>query len=350
MTHSDHGKKIISAAMKRILREWIAKFGVRHLCGTKQMCLRDDEAAVTCLVKNGQYYIEAFIDHYLKMGFRHIFLLDNVSTDETVRLASRYASVSVYQTSLPVSKYQAILKKTIAQKTIAGGWCLDADIDEFFEYPCSDKIDLSGFLHYLNRNGYDAVITQMLDLFADKPLSSLCNFMQQEDVKSNYRMYDLSTIDSVDYLNADLSRQFAGQNQISNSDIKLLYGGIRKKLYGLNCLLTKHSLFSMRSRLRLFPHVHFVDNVKVADVSAVLRHYKLTQNAISLADQNRSSFTGTAKGYSDFINLIITKPDFRIADGCAKELTYIDQLIEDGFVVVSSKYRVFVDNFHAERS
>ena len=61
----------------------------------------------------------------------------------------------------------------------------DADIDEFFDFPGSDVMELREFLDYLNRNQFTAVMTQLLDMFSDQPLSHLVQ-KQQEDLKDVY--------------------------------------------------------------------------------------------------------------------------------------------------------------------
>ena len=158
---------------KRRIRERLLPFRFRHISGPKRVVLADDEAAVTCVLKNGEYYLNAFVEHYTKLGFRHIFLLDNGSTDATVAMARKHDNVSVYQCDLPIEANQGAFKKCLAELVVPSGWCLDADIDEFFDYPFSATMDLSQFLRYLNRRQFSAVIAQMLDMFSDKPLSAL---------------------------------------------------------------------------------------------------------------------------------------------------------------------------------
>jgi len=316
---------------------------VRHLSGRPSVALQAEEAAVTCLVRNGEYYIRSFIEHYKEKGFRHIFLLDNGSTDGTIPCAAEYPEVSLYQTRLPVSRYQAILKKTLVRKAVRGGWCLDVDIDEFFDYPYSHKVALAEFLRYLNENRYTAVVTQMLDLFSDKPLGHLAE-KQVESIKEQYRYYDLSAVEGVGYGGSEVARRYGAHNELSNANIQLYYGGIRKALYGIHCLLSKHSLFARHGQVELFPHVHFVDRARLADVSCVLKHYKLTSSAMETSLQNKGAFTGTSQGYADFIRLVESQPNGRIGSEHAQELKHLDELIRNGFLVVSDGYRAYVDS------
>ena len=76
-------------------------------------------------------------------------------------------------TEAPYAKYENTMKRYLAETFSAGRWNLCADIDELFDYPFSERIGLNSFLSYLNANSYTAVVTQMLDMFADCPLSEL---------------------------------------------------------------------------------------------------------------------------------------------------------------------------------
>lgn len=336
-------KLLLPPKWRRMIREHIVSMKVTHLYGPKRIRLSRNEAVVTCLVKNGEFYIESFIRHYSQMGFRHIFFLDNGSSDQTISIAKRHKNVSVCQCNLPVDKNQGLFKKYLAQKSAEGGWCLDADIDEFFDYPFSDVIGLREFLEYLNRKQYTAVITQLLDMFSDRPVSHLAK-KQEENLKAVYQYYDISEVTRTDYRVSKIVAMYGHENQISNGNAALISGGIRKTLYGNDCLLTKHSLFLPGKGLELFPHVHFVNNARLADVSCVMHHYKLTSNALDIALQNKERFSANSNGYADFIDVIIKKPDYQIKQNTAVKYGSVNGLVESGFLFMSEEYREYVRN------
>jgi hypothetical protein len=232
----------------------------------------------------------------------------------------------------------------MAKKYAVNGWCLDADIDEFFDYPGSDIMNLQQFLEYLDSNQYTAVLTQLLDMFSDRPLSHLVK--QHESLKQVYQYYDISDVERENYRTAEFVRQNAYLNQISCAETELLFGGVRKSLYGScwveNCLLTKHSLFRMGKGLELFPHVHFVNKAKLADVSCVMLHYKLTSNALETALQNRDSFIAIGKGYNDFVKFCLNNPNYSIKRKTATKYKGASGLIQSGFLFAGPDYRNYV--------
>jgi Glycosyl transferase family 2 len=332
-------KNLLPPIWRRTIRERIVSMNVHLLHGPAAVRLANNEAVVTCVVKNGEFYIEPFIRHYSQMGFRHIFFLDNGSSDQTVAIAKNYLNVSVCSCSLPIETHQALFKKHLARKSAVGGWCLDADIDEFFDYPMSEKVALKDFLEYLNSQRYTAVATQLLDMFSDKAPTALAS--EQGDLTEVYRYYDLSNMTRVGYANSELVQTYARENYLSNQNTALYYGGIRKTLYGNDCLLTKHSLFFLEEDLELFPHVHFVNRARLADVSGVMRHYKLTSNALDIAIQNREGFSGNSKGYRDFIAFLTDKPDQKIERETARKFRGLRDLIESGFIFTSHEYETY---------
>lgn len=336
-----------NTTLRRAVRERLVSLSVTHLHGPKRVRLNQNEAAVTCVVRNGAFYIEAFIRHYKRIGFKHIFFLDNGSSDETLSLIKQHDNVSICASSLPVDANQGIFKKHLAAKSVIGGWCLDADIDELFEYPSSDVLELSGFLDYLNNNRYTAVMTQLLDMFSDQPLDRLARNHEHE-LQRTYRYFDIAAIKKTKYAMSDVATRHGGQNQLADEDSSLYWGGIRKTLYGNDCLLTKHSLFYMGARLDLFPHVHFVNHARLADVSCAMLHYKLTANALDIAQQNSERFTANARSYCAFVDLLMTTPNLQIKRESAHRLDTVNDLVDLGFLTISKKYASYVNMFQRE--
>jgi Glycosyl transferase family 2 len=333
-------KTLIPENWKRHVRELQLLPAFHHLYGPRLIQPSANEAVVTCLVKNGMFYIDHFIDHYFGMGFKHICFLDNGSTDKTLERAKSYNNVTVYRCLWPVETYQGLLKKHLAERAVRAGWCLDVDIDEFFEYPHSDLLPLTHFLEYLNARGYTAVITQMLDMFSERPLSSLAR-QEEENLTRAYEYYDISQVIKTNYLEDPLANLNGHRNVVPGAEASIYRGGIRKSVWGINCLLTKHSLFRTGVGLQLFPHVHFVNGARLADVSCALRHYKFASNAKDEAMQNKAAFVDISHHYSAIIDKIEKSPDLRITSDTAQKLRSASDLLENGFLFASEDYRSY---------
>jgi Glycosyl transferase family 2 len=331
---------LLPVALKSKLREQHIDRNIVHLFGPRSVSLSGDEAAVTCVVKNGAYYIESFIEHYMEMGFSHIFFLDNGSTDDTLSIARRYSNVSASRCTLPINSHQRLFKKHLAKRSVNNAWCLDADIDEFFDYPRSEVVSLHELLKYLNRNHFTAMLTQLLDMFSDMPLSYLTD-EKSENVSEVYRYYDLGDVTKTSYRGSELAVKYASANRLTKNEPLLCWGGVRKALYGNDCLLTKHSLFFVDKKIDLFTHVHFANRASVADVSGVMLHYKLTSNALAMALQNRDNFTQNSKTYGAFVSLLESGSDQTLKRGTTREFVNASELVESEFLSISPAYEEY---------
>jgi hypothetical protein len=337
----DIAKRLLPNTIRRTAREYQVSRSIRHLSGPRRISFGEDEAVVTCVLRNGEYYVDEFIQHYLRMGFRHIFLLDNGSTDRTVDLAAKHSQVTLFQSTLPIHGRQGLFKKYLATRCVAQGWCLDVDVDEFFEYPLSSRLSLCGLLTYFNNRNFTIMLTYMLDMVsAGRPVAS--PVVSNKWLRAAYEYYDISDIRRVPYRDDEISKCYGMNNILPDGGGELYFGGIRKKLFGSrfrDCLLTKHSLFKTSCGLDLFRHVHFVDGGRIADVSGVLLHYKLTDNALACAEQNRDRFKQNAEYYEDMIRVLRADTQRESVNDATVRLRSIDQLVDSGFLFASDVYR-----------
>ena len=289
------------------------------------------------------------------MGFRHIFLLDNGSSDQTIPIAKRHKNVSICQSTFSIEANQGIFKRYLAQHSVEGGWCLDVDIDEFFDYPYSNIISLNEFVEYLNRNAFTAVVTQMLDMFSDRPIFELVKNCEEEDLRTVYPYFAISEITRTRYRESEVALRYGNRNTLSNEGTELYDGGIRKTLLGVNeinghpLLLTKHSLFLPANPLEIFPHVHFQNNARLADLSCVLLHYKLTRNALASALQNRERMPGIGKYYDAIIKYVTEESAHQIKPHATMKFRSTSDLVDCGFLFASEGYREYVKNMSAKQ-
>ena len=315
------------------------RLSVRHLHGPKRIAYAPDELVVVCLARDGRPYIKAFIDHYLSLGVKHIVFLDNDSGDGTVDVAREYERVSVIQSKLSFKKYEFAMKDYLISRFGKGCWSLYVDIDELFDYPYSDVVSLGSLLRYLNEKSYTAVVAQMLDMFPDRALRSRVS-QEDEPLKELYRFYDLSNIEKEDYGRRRVRRS----NAASNKDIKVHKGGIRKDLFDANFLLTKHPFmfFDGEAKHRNNDNgLHGIGNARIADFSCVLYHYKLVdgfrERAVRAAqEENYALATFHYKKYQEMLE---QNPDIKIWRATARKLGNVNELIDNGFLVVSDEYR-----------
>src|SRR5215213_6559146 len=247
---------------------------VEHLHGPEEVAYEADELVVVCLVRDGRPYVKSFVEHYTSMGAKHLFFLDNGSTDGTVEALKGYDNVTVLRTALPYKEYKYLFKQYLIERFgKKDRWSLCADIDELFDYPYSDVVGLDSLLRYLNERSYTAVAAQMLDMFPEEPLSGSGrpSELPDEPLKERHRFYDVSNISRISMRGHPLFRN----NTLESDEVKALRGGIRQTLFGFRANLTKFPLVFSDGRVKPFDgSTHWVDNARIAGLTCVLFHYK----------------------------------------------------------------------------
>src|SRR5829696_3579301 len=318
---------------------------VEHLHGPEEVDYGPDELVVVCLVRDGRPYVKSFVEHYASMGVKHLFFLDNGSTDGTVSVARSYENVTILRTELPYKGYEYSLKQyliTLFGKK--GRWCLCADIDELFDYPYSDVVGLGSLLGYLNANSYTAVAAQMLDMFPEEPLSgSRAANLLDEPLKERHRFYDISNIRRKSF--KELRRRFPN-NTLESDEIELFTGGIRDTIFATDTTLTKHPLVFSDGRIKpMADSAHWVDNARIADLTCVLFHYKFLDGYFhhqAAQAVREGQYNNISPVYKKYLQVLEGTPDLRIKQESSREIESVNDLIENGFLVVSEDYMVLV--------
>ncbi|MFI5347957.1 MAG: glycosyltransferase family 2 protein [Elusimicrobiota bacterium] len=313
--------------------------GIRRVCGPREIACARNEAVVACMVRNGEGYIEQFMEHYFSLGAKHIVFLDNGSADRTIALARRRRGVSVFEYPLPIGRGEMFLRRYLIG-VCRPHWTLCADIDEFFDYPFSGRVGLDGLIEYLNAHSHTALITQMLDMFSREipPVG-------RDFVRADYPFYDVAGIETIDYRDARFGSRLK-DNVVSNDAVKFHLGGVRRSVFGSGNWLTKHSLIRPAEIVLTDPHC--VSRARCADLSGVVFHYKFTPSFHERArDYVATGFGGMPPEYAAILKAGRSPRVFDPAT--ARKFRSIEELVDDGFLVVSDRYRRWVRRLTGRR-
>jgi glycosyltransferase involved in cell wall biosynthesis len=319
---------------------------VEHLHGPKEVPYGPQELVVLCLVRNGMPWMESFIQHYFSLGIKHIVFLDNGSTDDTVSAASRYENVTVLRSKLRVNAYggaaEVLMRQYLISRFGKNRWSLCVDIDELFDYPYSDVISLDSLLGYLNSKSFTAVTAHALDMFPEKPLLERAD-EQDEPLKEVHRFYDLSNL--VRWNKQDRPKMLPRFNNTLESDeVEWFAGGIRDKIFGFKPFLTNFPLVFYDGKT--WPErPHYVHNARIADITCVLFHYKFVKHfrerTVSAMRDWRNSIVSVE--YAKCLEVLDKNPNLQLKHETAREITSVNDLLEDGFLAASDDYVSWVN-------
>ncbi|MCP4397069.1 MAG: glycosyltransferase family 2 protein [bacterium] len=319
----------------------VVAFSITHIYGREDLVCGPDEVIALCLVRDGEEYINAFIEHHLALGVKHIVFLDNGSKDGTIAIASQYPRVTVLQTRLPFRTYKRNFRAYLRDCFGRQGWTLCLDVDEFFDYPFSDRLRLQALLNYLNEHSYNAVLANMLEMFSDQALKHLEKHLPN-NVKEEYRFYDLSGIE----------RKPPSQHYICpNPQVREYYGGVRKMVFGIPIgPLRKYPL----ARLGTGLHARHIETqvisggeARIADFSCVLFHYQFTGSlrVRCLTAIQEKSYAFNSRKYKRYYEVLRAHPHLNITSQtkAPQEFKQIDELLEKGFLIVSDDLKKLVE-------
>jgi hypothetical protein len=323
-------------------REAFFPWKVSLLSGDASTKASTDELIVVCLVRNGAAYVPEFLRHYRELGAKHIVFLDNGSADETVPMASANADVTVFRTVAPYKIYKDIMKRWLVERFGRSNWVLCVDVDELFDYPYRGSLNLKGFLTYLNSQDYTAVVGQLLDMFPEGVIANSA----ETGWRGQHRFYSLRDLERVSY-----DSFYKGSNAAPPVALEVLHGGIRGTAFDARVLLTKHPLLFPSAGLN-YLHAHHVKGARVADVSAVLLHYKYVGDFAGFVKTivEEESYSTNSREYKNYKRVMDENPDLKLHSQDSLEFRSVETLLDQGFVVASGRFREVAGNASGSRT
>lgn len=302
-----------------------------------------ERCVVTGVVRDAGPFLEVFLEHYFRLGVSGIVLLDNGSEDGTAERALSYPGVSVLRCTLPFRDYDLAFKRFLVERYGEGSWCLLVDHDELFDYPGSDRLPLAGLLRYLNERGFTAVMAVVLDMFPDGPAESWPP--PGRDTVEAAVWYDLSGLSSSRPWRLLLTNRFA------DPQMRFYRGGLPFRLFGMRTVATRFPLirYVRGGPLSLRRFHHFARGAHVADVSAVLRHYKFDRSYLERCRvfTARGQHFGQAALYRAGLAALEKDPRLVLRGPSARRLDHVNQLVEEGLLRASPAYWEFVRSWAA---
>jgi hypothetical protein len=329
--HARRKLRAMGSGVRTRALELAFPFQVQLLCGPRRLSASVEDLVVVCLVRDGAIYLPEFLRHYRELGAKHIVLLDNGSQDGTPELAAREPDVTVLRTPAPYKIYKDVMKRWLVTQYGRRNWVLCVDIDELFDYPFRKEIGTLDLLRYLNRSGFTAVLAQMLDLFPQAAITESSGTTW----RTEHRFYSLSDLERQPY-----SAFYGESNHAPPVRLEVMHGGIRSSAFQVRALLTKHPLL-FPSRGIAYLHAHHVRGARVADVSAVLLHYKYVAGFADRVEAivKEESFSMNSREYKQYLRAIEADSGLSLYSQTASELSTVEQLLDEGFLVASEHYR-----------
>ena len=303
----------------------------------------EGEVLAIVLVRDGEYYLDAFFEYYRALGIRYFAFIDNGSTDGTLARLRREEGCVIDRAVLPLAQYEDLIRAYPAQAYGQNRWCLYVDMDEQFDFEGRMRHGLPALVRYLEARGETAMMAQMLEMFPRAPLVQVQD-LSFADALVRFHYYDISTVEHFAYHSADIPFEaLLRDNRLSNDALEFKFGGVRGKVFGETCCLTKHPLVFNGPQVVPAAHPHLSRNVVVSDVTAVIRHYKFAGNVA--ARDAASAVSGDLAHGEDRARLDVLRAQqaLTLYSGDAQAWGGIAPLYDAGFLTASASYSAFLD-------
>jgi hypothetical protein len=136
--------------------------------------LLEEDVFVISVLRNEIVMLPHFLDHYRSIGVKAFIMVDNLSDDGSREYILDQLDVVLYSADTDYNKshYGVVWQQAVLSNHCLNKWALIADMDEFLVYPDMENKDLSTYLYQIDRDGYDCVRTDMVDMY---PRGDLAN-------------------------------------------------------------------------------------------------------------------------------------------------------------------------------
>lgn len=129
----------------------------------------EGEPALFTVCRNERERLPEWLEHYRRLGIKHIFVVDNGSTDETKAYLAEQPDVYLFEATGDFRRYASGRRwvNYLIESYGGNSWCLVTDVDEFFVFDGDDN-GLAPLVNSLDDQGSQVMFAVMLDMFGER--------------------------------------------------------------------------------------------------------------------------------------------------------------------------------------
>jgi hypothetical protein len=291
--------------------------------------------AAVSVVRNELLRLPSFLEHYRRLGVARFFVIENNSTDGTADYLARQPDVCLYTTKQSFELKEAWIDLLLRRYAMER-WCVVVDADELLDYPESGNLGLEGLCSYLHARGFNTLHTILLDLYPDGPLAEM-NYKAGEDYFQRIWYFDppdrLLKVPRNFGARAGLDYRFAG--------------GMRERVFGIRNCCSKFPLLRFRADMFLHDGQHYIEGGRIADLRAVLYHFKYLQDFAPRAVEEsvRGEHWNGAAEYKEYARVAGSSDSIlRLRDSNSLRYNGSMQMENLGVMLRTEDFRIFLES------
>jgi glycosyltransferase involved in cell wall biosynthesis len=290
------------------------------------------------IVRNESLRLPFMLKHHFEQGIDRIFVLDNGSSDDTRSIVLSFDHTHLFYTTDNYSQQGAWID-VLLRRHGGSGWCLILDADEIFIYPDFENVSLRELCNFLDRESFDALDCVLLDMYPDRSLNEI-KYEQGTDPLQIAPWFD-----SPSYTEGCAGPRYVHELDILHEGPLRLWGGMRKRVFGVDPCLSKVPLLKFRNQIALSLGTHWIQGARVADIRGALLHFKYLDDFFSTIPQEvqrNQRVHGNDVEYERYQDVIRRQPDLNLICPISKRFTDSSQLVNLNIMKTSEKFGEFV--------
>jgi hypothetical protein len=266
------------------------------------------DAVVACLVvRNEAARLDAVLSHHRRLGVERFFVVDNGSTDDTLRMLGDQADVRVWSSTMPfrAANYGAAWFEVLLRAFASGHWVVIVDADELLWYAECETRPLHHLCEELDAAGHRALGAVLLDMYGREPLADT-RLPRSCSPLTVCRYFDRRWFHGME------SRSGVFRNQVG------YHGGVRRRVFGgapWDYYLNRVPLLRYDIDTVLVGGQH-ATNLALAPSRGAVLHFKLDDGLAHFArlELERGQRAAHASEYHAYAETLALNPDLTLYD------------------------------------
>lgn len=239
------------------------------------------DPTIIAVLKDEIIRLPYFFKYYKNIGIKHFIMIDNDSKDGSFQFlqdAIQDYNITLYHTkaSYRNNNQGNLWREKIMKHFGDNKWYLLVDIDELLFYDGADNnIKIQNICKNCDDNGWNVFRSFCLDMYPNCKLNTL-NYIPGESFFKHTPYFDHLS----DNYNIKYNLYFNNNPNDLNSS-KFYYdnvtGGVRKRCFDYDSMLTEHILFKYNKKMKIFPGTHQIGPKKLIKKSltrGLMLHFK----------------------------------------------------------------------------
>ena len=262
------------------------------------------EVWLFAVVRNEALRLPAFLHHHFDLGISRVILLDNGSTDDTLRIAQSDPRIHVFCTKQGFAGNKIAWQELLLRRYGTGHWNLVLDADELLVYPDMDTVSLPEYVRRLDEEGAEAIHALFIDMYSRGPIRQL-RYAPGADLLAAAPWFDSTGYVKIPY------RQVFGSGKGSAF---VYMGGARARAFGGEFGCSKIPLLKYRPGQFLRLGFHTIEGASLSAHQAAVLHFKYLQDFHEKVsrESSRNVYWNGAAEYKAYAALLEKNPDFTL--------------------------------------